>query len=67
MDTAPRAIRVGERFTLDEVEYVINRVTTQSKDEMPLRLQIDCIPVAEVVRRHNNLKLLLAGVPADSE
>lgn len=67
MNTTPAALIVGQRFTHDEVEYVINRITIHySKDgRTPVRMQIDCMTVDEVVTRHNNLKLLLNGAASD--
>lgn len=71
MNTQP-APTVGQRVTLDGVEYVVNRVTIESKSkrqeqgrgeppERPTRAQIDLIPVVEAERRQANLQALLEG------
>ena len=57
---------VGDRFILDGHEYVINRVNvhTGNSAAKPVRVQIDAMAVDEVIRRRDNMNLLLEGEPA---
>ncbi len=55
---------VGDRFTYDDVEYVINRISVTPSTGRPERLQIDAMTVAEVKRRQANLGKLLDGIAA---
>lgn len=77
MNTSP-APTVGQRVTIEGVEFIVNRVTMQSKTkthhqgrgevpERPLRAQIDLIAVAEAERRQANLLALLEGREGDED
>lgn len=66
MSTLPDgSIRVGQRFTIDGEEFVINRIGKTAKNaNETVRVQVDAMAVAEVQRRMTNLGLLLEGEAA---
>lgn len=70
----PSAPAVGQRVTIEGVQFIVNRVTVQKNSkvyhpgeqgfpESPTRAQIDLMAVEEVERRQAGLAALLEGKP----
>ncbi len=73
----PEAPKRGERVIIDGEQYLVTRVTIQSKNAKtdagskaarlarPTRAQIDLMPSAEAERRIESLRALLEGNPTE--